>query len=392
MPARLEDLLDERRVVLCVGSGGVGKTTITAALGLMAVERGRRVLCLTIDPAKRLAQSFGFESFSTEAQEVAPERLAAAGVRARGSLTIMMLDTKRTFDQLVERLAPDAASRQRIFDNRLYQHVSTGLAGIQSYMAMEKLLSVEQEQRYDLIVLDTPPTTNALDFLDAPGRLIDVLDSPALRWFLEAMEASGRFSLNVVAKGMGVVLKGIGRITGMGFLEQFAQLLADLNALFGGFRRRATLVGEAFRSPRFGYVLVTSPDPAAIQEALFFSSRLLELGMRRDALVVNRVRLTRPGPVDREQVEQAIAELGLDVPPGTADKILQAFADEQQLAALDAAHLATLRQELAAHPIPIFMEVPALAGDVHDVEALAQVKAALGRPASPEDLRPPDGA
>src|SRR5688500_16992765 len=187
MVASLLPLLQSRRVVVCVGSGGVGKTTVAAGLALAAAKRGKRVLCLTIDPAKRLANSLGLERMSTEAQPVAPRLFEQAGLPVAGSLTVMMLDTKRTFDELVARHASSPEARDRILDNRLYQYVSTSLAGTQEYMAMEKLLQVKRDTNYDVIVLDTPPTSNALDFLDAPTRLIDALDSGAMRWFIQAI-------------------------------------------------------------------------------------------------------------------------------------------------------------------------------------------------------------
>ena len=176
----LDTLIDERHVVLCVGCGGVGKTTVAAALALAGARRGKRVLCLTIDPARRLANSLGLDRMTGEAQRVEPALFQRAGLEVQGSLTVMMLDTKRTFDELVTRHASTPAARDKILENRLYQYVSTSLAGTQEYMAMEKLLSVKQDDHYDLIVLDTPPTSNALDFLDAPERITEAIDSAAM--------------------------------------------------------------------------------------------------------------------------------------------------------------------------------------------------------------------
>src|SRR5687768_11316957 len=306
-------VIDSRRVVVCVGPGGVGKTTVAAALGMAAAQRGRRVLCLTIDPAKRLANSLGLARMTTQEQEVDPERFRRAGLRVSGSLTVMMLDTKSTFDELVTKHASSAAARDRILDNRLYKYVSTSLAGTQEYMAMEKLLAVQKDQRYDLIVLDTPPTSNALDFLDAPERLIEALDSGAMRWFIQAMESSGKFSLNLVAKSIAVVLRGIGKLTGGGFLEQMAGFITELNDLFGGFRERATQVAAAFRGDEFGYVIVTTPAPMAIREALFFAERLEQQGMKKSAFVINRVhRRPRHQPA-LEEIAEAIQSYGLEL-------------------------------------------------------------------------------
>ncbi|MFO0661127.1 MAG: ArsA-related P-loop ATPase [Polyangiaceae bacterium] len=211
----LGPLLESRQVILCVGCGGVGKTTTTAALGLAAALRGKRVLCLTIDPARRLANSLGLSSVSGDAQTVEPQRFVDAGLDVPGSLTVMMLDTKRTFDELVVRYASSEAARDRILHNKLYQYISTSLAGTHEYMAMEKLHAIRKDGGYDLILLDTPPTANALDFLDAPERLVDALDSAAMRWFMQAFEESGKLSFNLLAKSAAVILKGIARITGV---------------------------------------------------------------------------------------------------------------------------------------------------------------------------------
>ena len=180
----LAEVLQGHRVVVCVGSGGVGKTTTAAALALRAAVDGRRVLCLTIDPARRLATSLGLDEMTTEERVVPMALFEAQGLKPKGELSAMMLDTKRTFDELVERYASSPEARDRILNNEIYRYVSSSLAGTQEYMAMEKLHAVRQNDRWDLIVLDTPPTTNALDFLDAPERLVAMIDSPAMRWFV----------------------------------------------------------------------------------------------------------------------------------------------------------------------------------------------------------------
>jgi len=372
----LTSLFDRHRVILCVGSGGVGKTTVTAALGLAAAQRGKRVLCLTIDPAKRLANSLGLSRMSGDEQRVAPELLRQAGVTVTGSLSVMMLDTKRTFDELVVRYASSPEARDRILNNRLYQYVSTNLAGTQEYMAMEKLLAVKRDTSFDLIVLDTPPTSNALDFLDAPERMINALDSAAIRWLMQAFEHSGRFSLNLVAKSVAIILRGIGRLTGGGFLEQMAAFVTDLNDLFGGFRERATEVAAAFRGPDFAYVLVTTPAPAAIREALFFADRLSELGMRRDAFVVNRVhRRPRENPT-LEEIGEALDRHAIDLGPEGPERLARALQEETALAAADFAELTELDRVLGAQSggrAPVHVDIPALPSDVHDLSTLAGV-------------------
>ncbi|MCC6214340.1 MAG: ArsA family ATPase [Polyangiaceae bacterium] len=368
----------KRRVILCVGCGGVGKTTIAAAIALAAARQGKRVLCMTIDPARRLANSLGLERMATEETTVPRELFAAAGLEVAGELTVVMLDTKRTFDDLVTRHASNAAARDRILSNRLYRYISTTLAGTQEYMAMEKLLAVQSEGRFDLVVLDTPPTSNALDFLDAPDRMVGALDSAAMRWFIEAFQSTGRLSLNLVARSVSVVLRGIGRLTGGGFLEQMAELITELDDLFGGFRARAHAVAAAFRSPEFAYVVVTTPAPAALREAEFFAERLREQGMSTDALVVNRVhRRPRAQPSDAE-VGTALAAAGIALGEGGVARLQRALHEEESLASADTASLASLERSIGADRATIRVDVPALPGDVHDLGTLAGISTLVG--------------
>src|SRR5580704_3415354 len=313
MPETLDQLVMTRRVLVTVGAGGVGKTTTAAALGVAAASRGRRVLCLTIDPARRLAEALGLERMSGDEQTIAPALFEAIGVPMKGSLTAMMLDTKRTFDELVLRYSSSPERAKKLMDNKLYQYVSTSLAGTQEYMAMEKLVAVQRDPRFDLVILDTPPTANALDFLDAPARLAEAIDSAAMRWFVQAFESTGKLSLNLLARSAAVVLRGLGKITGGGFLESMAEFIAELNDLFGGFKQRAGMVEAALRSPEVSFVLVTSPAPMSIQEVLFFSERLEEAKMPRGALVVNRFRVPPPSaghPPSVKDAAEAVAKHG----------------------------------------------------------------------------------
>ena len=377
-PESLSQLVMSRRVLIAVGAGGVGKTTTAAALGVAAACRGRRVLCLTIDPAKRLAESLGLERVSSEEQTVGSELFAKAGIPFSGSLTAMMLDTKRTFDDLVHKYSSTPERAQKLLSNKLYRYVSTSLAGTQEYMAMEKLVSVQRDPRFDLVILDTPPTANALDFLDAPMRLIDALDSSTMRWFLQAFESTGKLSLNLLARSAGLVLRGLGRITGGGFLQDMAAFISDLNDLFGGFRQRAEVVQAALRSPDVSFVLVTSPAPVSIDEVLFFNDRLVESSMPRGAFVVNRFRATPPGqralPGEGE-VAASAGRLGLVMDDGGPERLLRAKADAERLAALDAVHVAALERHVQGK-VPI-VRVPELAADVRDLPSLGAVAATL---------------
>jgi anion-transporting ArsA/GET3 family ATPase len=375
----LSGLLDSRRVILCVGCGGVGKTTVAAALGLAAARRGKRVLTLTIDPAKRLANSLGLDGMTTEEQQVDPAVLSRAGVQGQGSLTVMMLDTKRTFDDLVTRFASSEEARDRILANRLYKYVSTNLAGTQDYMAMEKLLAMKEDPRFDIVVLDTPPTRNALDFLDAPARLVEALDGPAIRWFIQAFDRSRKLSLNLVAQSVAVVLRGVSKLTGGGFLEQMAELITDLNDLFGGFRERAARVAEAFRAKDVGYVMVTSPAPLAIREIAYFAERLKDLGMQSDGFVVNRVHAAPPMRPTEAEIREAGRRHALPLGADGPARIARVVDEELALAERDARYLEELEQvraRLSATSSPL-VKVEALPSDVHDVRSLIGISDVL---------------
>ncbi len=373
MSSPLESLLLTRHVLITVGAGGVGKTTTAAALAVAAAARGRRVLCLTIDPAKRLAESLGIDSMTTEAVVVDPERFRAAGVAHTGSLTVMMLDTKRTFDELVTKHSSTPEKAQRLLQNRLYRYVSSSLAGTQEYMAMEKLTMVKADSRYDLIVLDTPPTTNALDFLDAPERMMGALDSAATRWFVEAFQSTGKLSLNVLAKSAALILRAIGKITGGGLLEDMSRLISELNELFGGFRERAAMVQKELRGDDVGFVLVTSPAPMSVREVLYFSERLASSGMPRGAFVVNRIRMPPKFPEGASvpAVGDALAARGITLEEGGEQRLLEALVEQSKLASLDVSHVARLQRE-AGPGVPV-VRVPEFASDVRDVKLLGDV-------------------
>lgn len=383
----LTPLLERHRMLVCVGSGGVGKTTVAAALALAAAQRGRHTLCLTIDPARRLANSLGLESMPTEQVTIAPEWLQEHGVSiGDGSLTVMMLDTKRTFDELVRSHAKTEASRERILNNRLYEYISRHLAGTQSYMAMEKVLMVELDESYDTIVLDTPPMYHALDFFEAPERMVEVIDSPALRGLVQAIQTSGRFSLNVVARSIGAVLRTIGRITGGVLLEEMAELVAAMNELFGGFQDRANQVLEQMQSPRFGYIAVSTPASLIWSEVENLDERMHARGLRIDALVVNRVHQARGSLPTVAEVEQLLHRRGVELEAHGAERMLQAAREESELAERQRLELdalghrtgqRTAQGSAAGGKVPLEVRVPAFAADVHHPERLQEVAAYL---------------
>jgi anion-transporting ArsA/GET3 family ATPase len=367
----LYELVQTRRVLICVGAGGVGKTTTAAALAVAAAREGKRVLCLTIDPARRLAQALGLDAIETEATEIDPKRFSRG---KGGALTVMMLDTKRTFDELVIKYSSTPEKAQKLLSNKLYRYVSTSLAGTQEYMAVEKLVAVKDDPRWDLVVLDTPPTANALDFLDAPERLIDALDSATMKWFVEAFQSTGKVSLNLLAKSAAIVLRSIGKITGGGFLEAMAEFITELNDLFGGFKQRASIVHTTLRGPDVGFVLVTSPNPMSMREVLYFAERLEQHEMPRGAFVVNRFHLPPAGGrvATEEEATAAMRRHGVALEPDAPARLVRAHADHFKLSLLDAAWVGMLEGRDAA-----VVRIPELASDVHDQELLHTIADAL---------------
>jgi anion-transporting ArsA/GET3 family ATPase len=296
----------------------------------------------------------------------------------KGEVTVVMLDTKHTFDELVRRHASSPAAADRILANEFYEYVSTQLAGTQAYMAMEKVLSVLSDERYDLVVLDTPPTADALDFLDAPGRLIETLDSPALRWLGDVFERSGRLSFNLVAQGIAFVLKTLAKLTGQGFLERLSEFVSEVNQLFGGFRERAERVSAAFRKPDFSYLLAATASPGALDEAQFFAERLRRLGLGAGGVIVNRVRPSGLVEPERAALEAELVRRELGLENDLAGRVLRALREEGAVGAAERKTLeARKASQFSAERIPWVLEVPALVDNVNDVAALVAVSRSL---------------
>jgi anion-transporting ArsA/GET3 family ATPase len=275
----LSRTISRARIVLCTGAGGVGKTTTAAALALASARSGRRTVVVTIDPARRLAQALGLDRLEDAPQPV-------AGVEG---LDAMMLDMKRTFDGLIDRYAGSPARAERIKANRFYQQLSDSLAGTQEYMATEKLYDLHQTGGWDCIVVDTPPTRNALDFLDAPRRLTDFLEGRFLRLFLAPGMAAGRVTARAAGFGAGLFLRAMGRITGATVLADLAEFFQSFEGMYDGFKRRAQAVYDLLKSPGAAFVVVASPETPALREARFFLERLATEGMPTAGLVVNRM-------------------------------------------------------------------------------------------------------
>jgi anion-transporting ArsA/GET3 family ATPase len=374
----LESALARRRALVCAGAGGVGKTTLAAALALAAAKSGRRALCLTIDPAQRLATSLGLDSVPGEARELPVDELRNAGIDALQSLSVMMVDAKQTFDDLVRRHASSPEARDRVLDNQVYRYVSEQLAGTQAYMAMEQVLRVLQDPRYETIILDTPPTAHALDFLDAPHRLVELVDNPALGGLARLVESSGRFSLGLLARGVRGAFQAMSRITGIGFIERVSEFVAALNELFGGFRERAERVAASLHSEAFGYVLVASPAAFALEQAHAFALRLREHAIEPDALVLNRVEALPAARPGAEQVRAAMSDAALSLAPGAETRVLQALEEQRFAGRRDHDALAALgtRYGSAIAGLPR-VTIPAFTDDVHGLSTLDRMASLL---------------
>ncbi|MEV7614788.1 ArsA family ATPase [Streptomyces sp. NPDC089799] len=423
----VDALLDdpETRIVVCCGAGGVGKTTTAAALGLRAAERGRRVVVLTIDPARRLAQSMGIDSLDNTPRRV-------EGVPGAGELHAMMLDMKRTFDEIVEAHA-DGERARAILDNPFYKSLSAGFAGTQEYMAMEKLGQLRARDDWDLIIVDTPPSRSALDFLDAPKRLGSFLDGKFIRVLMAPAKVGGRAGLKFLNVGMSLMTGTLSKLMGASLLKDVQTFVAAMDTMFGGFRTRADATYRLLQAPGTAFLVVAAPEPDALREAAYFVERLAEERMPLAGLVLNRVHgsgaaqlsaeralaaaenLEEGCIVDQEAGKAGLRDSGADTPPAadgitvdgttadrttadgtTADEMTtdEMTADEitAGLLRLHAERMQVIAREqrtrdrfASLHPEVAVAEVAALPGDVHDLAGLRAIgdrlAAAGSRPA-----------
>ncbi|MAE93743.1 MAG: gliding motility protein [Deltaproteobacteria bacterium] len=394
-----EGVLGTHRVVACVGSGGVGKTTLAAALALGAARRGQRALVLTIDPARRLADAMGVELGSEPTRLSAPV-LRELGVRD-GSLAAMMLDTKRTFDELVMRFARDDATRDRIFANPIYQHVSDALAGSSEYSAMEKVDELVSGGEYDVVVLDTPPSQHALDFLEAPERLVGLIDSRIARHLLHPAMSAGRVGLRLFQRGTQPLFRVLEKISGMGFLEDLSEFLLLFEEMSEGFRGRADHVRELLFGGATAFVVASGPGAGQVDQALAMAQRLGDMGASVEGLILNRMRRWPDGadgssvasarPGEWVGLAEALAAGGLgeaDARRATdgARRCAESYLLQVKRDAETTAPIVRLARTLDG----FVRTVPELPRDVHDLVALGQIEAQLFRPEGSGDA--PAGA
>jgi anion-transporting ArsA/GET3 family ATPase len=366
----VDALIDDpaTRVVVCCGSGGVGKTTTAAALAVRATERGRRTVVLTIDPARRLAEALGLSTLSNEPKPVS----GVTGTVAGGELHAMMLDMRRTFDDMVYAHAtPDKA--EKIISNPFYQSISSSFSGTQEYMAMEKLGQLAATGNWDLIVVDTPPSRSALDFLDAPQRMANFLDAKMIRLLSAPARAGGKGLRRMVGVGFGLFAKAVGTIVGGQMLAEASAFVQAFDTVFGGFRERATMTYELLRSPGTSFVVVAAPEPDALREAAYFVDRLAEEKMPLAGLILNRVHpilADLPAGRSRELADQVEAAGNARL----AAAVLRLHADRVDRSEREQRLLARFTN---AHPGVAVTQVAAVPGDITDLAGIREIGARL---------------
>jgi anion-transporting ArsA/GET3 family ATPase len=355
--------LQGKRVVVCLGAGGVGKTTTSAALGFGLAARGAKVAVVTIDPARRLAAALGLGELSGEPRRIDPQLLAEQGVAEPGELWAMALDVKRTFDDVIARLAPDEGSREEILANPVYRELSSAVSGVQELGAVTKLYELSTEHEFDVIVLDTPPSRNALDFLRAPENMLHFLEGRALKVFL----APGGLAARFLGRGTGLVFAIFARVTGVDMLGELSTFFKSLSGVIDGFGERIRGVAELLRDPETSFLIVTSPEHEPAREALFLAEQLRGERMKCDATIINRVHLHGLGGHSAEEVEASLAS---DLGEALARKAAHNLADFDVLARRDRDTIAHLGRELDEQN-PVI--VPYLDEEIQDLAGLARI-------------------
>jgi anion-transporting ArsA/GET3 family ATPase len=373
----ISDLVSSHGVLVCCGSGGVGKTTIAAVIALEGARQGRNTCVITIDPAKRLADALGLEALSDAPSEIPRPRWDDDhSAKPDGELSAMMLDTKSTFDHLVTGNATTPEQAERILDNRFYRNVSGALGGTQEYMAMEKLHELHDRGNFDLIVIDTPPTRHALDFLEAPRRLLRLLDNRIFRMLMMPTRAY----LRVASVAVQTFLRTVARVVGSEAIDDVVQFFRAFEGMEAGFRDRAVAVETLLAAPETGFVLVTSPRRDAMEEAEFFSRQLERNGQKIDALIVNRVH-PRFGDEAPTGLRAAAAQLARVVDDPAAHRLAARYenlADFREIAELERAHVEGVQARVGATTVAY---VPYLSRDVYDFSALREIGGLLFDPA-----------
>ena len=379
----LRCVIEDQSLIVCVGSGGVGKTTTAAAIGIQAAIEGRRAIVVTIDPARRLANSLGLEALGNDERAIPLEKFTGAGVTPKGTLHAMMLDTQTTFDELIRRVSKDDDSRDRVLGNRVYRHISDTLSASHDYMASEKLYDLHHSGRYDLVVLDTPPMKNAIDFLEASGRLSRFLDDKIVSWFLKPHKGGKRRGLGLLQAPGALVYRLLGNVFGNDFLDEISEFFLAFSDLISGFKERADVVSQLLRNhEKTRFLIVCTPKSTSMEEARYFHSQLKERRMPGDLFIVNRVGRFGDsvrgedgrflGPGTRDWMRSTLSDLA-----GPAD--VQSFVDRLEshydrsvaMACDDARAIEGLKSYGGRHTL--VCEVPRMPDDIYDFDGLLTI-------------------
>ena len=371
-------MVEGRRVVVVAGAGGVGKTTVSAALALGLAAKGARVAVVTIDPAQRLATALGIDALGDTPHRVDPARVVAAGMAMRGTMDALQLDPRATFDRLVAREAPTEEARDRILSNRIYRHLSSTVAGAQEFMAVERLYELSESGDYDVVVLDTPPARNALDFLDAPERMTRFVEGRGLRLLLGPRGGAGRIGWRAVQAGGAMVMSVLERLTGAELIGDISEFLQSFDGMYQGFADRASAVKDLLASDGTRFVVVTGPRPEPSAEAEALWRRLETDRYPLGALVVNRVHAAPDGgDAPPSGLEALLREAGAANAAGLAARAADALEVARTRARADRHEVDMLVRALGA---PELITVPALDADPVEVAGIARITRALGTP------------
>ncbi len=367
----LEELIRDKKVLICCGSGGVGKTTTSAALALFAASKGYKTLVLTIDPAKRLANSLGIQDIDFQEKEIPENEFKKALVPKKAPLFAMMLDTKRTFDGIILKYASNELQAQAILENPLYQQLSNMIAGSQEYMAMEKLFEIVQERDYDLIVLDTPPSRHALDFLDAPQKMSNMIGDSIMKWFLKPSLFVSRAGLKFLDQAMRQIFKSFDQVAGIEFLQDLSTMFVTTSGLLGGFQERAERVQTLLHHDKTSFLLIASPQAIPLREADFFYKKIKEYTLPFSGFIFNRV--------------QFLPEEGDGCPKGLRKKVQDEYQEVgrlfKNLSQRDHRELQKFQKRLGLSPMSyVFRVVPQLDHDIHDLKGLYELGKILFSP------------
>lgn len=347
----IKKLSESKKLIICCGSGGVGKTTSSASLAIQIAQSGKRVLVLTIDPAKRLANALGLENLSSEPKQV------------QKNLFALMLDPKKTFDQVISRYASSEEEKNRILNNKLYQHLSSMIAGSQEYMAMEKVYEIDQSGDFDLIILDTPPTRHALDFLAAPEKMKSMVGQSIIKWFLKPGIFSEKSSLSFLGRGAQKILGAFDQVMGFDFLKDLSTMLISTAGLLEGFKDRADEVAALLNNKKSAILLISSPQASSMNEAIYFFENLKKQKLPFAGFILNRVKPISPKLPSYEELKKS-----WEINSNMFSEIKEILSKQTLLYEQDCEQIARLKQK-TKDKFPIAL-IPAFSHDIHNLEGL----------------------